>query len=61
MSQEEIAEAYIVCFLIIMIEMFAAPKLSNYTTALGTYNIKSFTYEINQHMHARAHARTYTQ
>ena len=52
-------------------EIYAAPKLSRYTTALGVYNIKSFTYEINQHMHiyicthihAQTHARvhTYTQ
>ena len=50
-------------------EIYAAPKLSKYMTALGAYNVKSFTYEINQHMHeytnthtrARAHTRTHTQ
>ena len=46
-------------------EIYAAPKLSKYMTALGAYNVKSFTYEINQHMHVRAlacaHARTYTR
>ena len=42
-------------------EIYAAPKLSKYTTALGAYNIKSFTYEINQHTRSRArtHARTH--
>ena len=27
-------------------EIYAVPKLSKYTTALGAYNIKPFTYEI---------------
>ena len=39
-------------------EIYVAPKLSKYTTALGAYNIKSFTYEINQHTRARAHTHT---
>ena len=39
-------------------EIYAAPKLSKYTTALGAYNIKSFTYEINQHTHSRARTHT---
>ena len=33
-------------------EIYAAPKLPKYTTALGADNIKSFTYEINQRAHA---------
>ena len=41
-------------------EIYAVPKLSKYMTALGAYNIKSFTYEINQHMHVRAHTHTQT-
>ena len=41
-------------------KIHAAPQLSKYTTALGAYNIKSFTYEINQHTYARARARTHT-
>ena len=45
----------------IIMEIYAAPKLSKYTKALGAYNIKSFTYEINQHMHARAHMHIHTQ
>ena len=36
-------------------EIYAAPKLSKYITALGAYNVKSFTYEINQHMHENTH------
>ena len=35
--------------IIIIMEIYAAPELMKYTTALGAYNIKSFTYEINQH------------
>ena len=31
-----------------------------YTTALGAYNIKSFTCEIKQHVRARAHTHTHT-
>ena len=46
-------------------EIYVAPNLSKYTTALGAYNIKSFTYELKQHthahIHARANARTHTQ
>ena len=43
-------------------EIDAAPKLSKYMTALGGNNVKSFTYEINQHMHvhAQTHPHTYT-
>ena len=41
-------------------EIYAAPKLSKYMTSIGAYNVKSFTYEINQHMHARAHTHTHT-
>ena len=46
-------DSYII--IIIIIEIDAAPKLSKYTTALGAYNVKSFTYEINQHMHEHTH------
>ena len=28
-------------------EIYAAPKLSKYMTALSAYNVKLFTYEIN--------------
>ena len=44
---------------IISMEIYAAPKLPRYTTALGAYNSKSFMYEINQrmYMHARMHTR----
>ena len=35
------------------------PKLSKYMTALGTYNVKSFTYEINQHTHKQAHSKKF--
>ena len=38
----------------------AAPKLSKYMTALGAYNVKSFTYEINQHTHEHTHIHTHT-
>ena len=27
-------------------EIYAAPKLSKYMTALGAYNVKSFTYKL---------------
>ena len=42
------------------LEIYAAPKLLKYTTALGTYNIRSFTYEINQHTHTHTHIHTHT-
>ena len=38
-------------------EIYDAPKLSTYTTAIGAYNSKSFTYGINQQTHTRARAR----
>ena len=41
-------------------EIYAAPKLSEYMTALGAYNVKSFIYEINQYTRARAHTHTHT-
>ena len=41
-------------------EIYAAPKLSKYMTALGAYNVKSFTYEISQHMHEHTHTRIHT-
>ena len=41
--------------LLLIMEIYAAPKLSKYMTALGGYNVKSFTYEINQHMHKHTH------
>ena len=42
-------------------EVYDAPKLSRYTTAMGAYNCKSSIYGIKQHTHtrARAHARTH--
>ena len=33
--------------------IYVSPKLSKNMTALGAYNIKLFTYEINQHTQAR--------
>ena len=39
----------------IIMESYAVPKLSKYMTALGAYNVKSFTYEINQHTHTSTH------
>ena len=30
-------------------EIYAAPKLLKYMTALGAYNVKSLTHEIDQH------------
>ena len=46
-------------------DIYAAPKLSKYMTALGTYNVKSFTYKLINtctstptHPHIRTH--TYT-
>ena len=42
------------------IKFYASPKLSRYTTALCTYNSKSFTYQINKRTHARTHAHTHT-
>ena len=44
--------------IIIIMEIYAAPKLSRYMTALGAYNVKSFTYEFNQHMHKHTHTHT---
>ena len=44
----------------LMMEIYAAPKLSKYVTALGVYNVKSFTYEINQDMHEHTHTHTRT-
>ena len=41
-------------------EIYAAPKMSKYMTALGAYNIKSFTHDINQHMHEHTHIHTHT-
>ena len=43
-------------------EIYAAPKLSKYMTALGAYNVKSFTYEINKDtltLATRARSHTY--
>ena len=45
---------------IIIMEIYAAPKLSKYMTALGAYSVKSFTYEINQHTHEHTHTHTHT-
>ena len=46
--------------IMIIMESYAAPKLSKYTTPQGTYDIKSFTYEINQHMHTDRQTDTHT-
>ena len=46
--------------MIITMEIYAAPKLSKYMAALSAYNIKSLTYEINQHTHAHAHTHRHT-
>ena len=50
----------VMMIMIIIMEIYAAPKLSKYMTALGAYNVKSFTYEINQHMHEYTHTRALT-
>ena len=50
----------IMIIIIIVMEIYAVPKLSKYMTALGTYNVKSFTHEINQHMREYTHAHTHT-
>ena len=47
--------------MVIIMEIYAAPILSKYTTALGAYNTKSFNCEMNQHTRARAHARTHAR
>ena len=41
--------------IIMTMEIYAGLKLLKYTTALGAYNIRSVTYEINQHTHAHTH------
>ena len=41
-------------------EIYAAPKLSKYMTALGANNVKSFTYEINPHTHTHIHTHKHT-
>ena len=41
-------------------EVYTAPKLSKHMTALGIYNVKSFTYELNQHMHEHTSPHTHT-
>ena len=41
-------------------EIYAAPKLSKYMTALGAYNVKPFTFDINQHMHEYTHTQVHT-
>ena len=40
--------------------VLAASKLSKYVTALSAYNVKSFTYEINQDMHEHTHTHKHT-
>ena len=39
-------------------EIYAAKKLSKYMTALGAYNVRSFTYKIKL-THARVHTYTH--
>ena len=46
--------------IIMIMEIYVAPKLSKYMTALGAYNVKSFTYEMNQHMHEHTHTHAHT-
>ena len=46
--------------LLIIMEIYAAPKLSKYMTAPGAYNVKSLIYEINQHMHEYTHTPTHS-
>ena len=41
-------------------EIYAVPKLSKYMTAQGAYNVKSFTYEINQHTHSHTHTHVHS-
>ena len=42
-------------------EIYAAPKLSKYMTALGAYNVKSFTYKlINTCTSTHTHSLTHT-
>ena len=45
----------------IMMEIYAALETGKVCDrTIGAYNIKSFTYQINEHTHARArHARTH--
>ena len=50
----------VLIIIIIIMEIDAAPTLSKYMTALGACNVKSFTYEINQHMREYTHTLTYT-
>ena len=45
--------------IIIVMEIYAAPKLSKYMTALNAYNDKSFTYKIN-YTHTHTHTHTHT-
>ena len=53
--------------MIIIMEIYAAPKLSKYMTALGAYNVKSFTYILINtctstptHPHTHTHTHTHT-
>ena len=47
--------------IIIIMEIYAAPKLSKYMTALGAYNVKSFTFKlINTCTSTPTHPHTYT-
>ena len=56
---------HIIIIIIIIMEIYAAPKLSKYMTALGTYNVKSFTNKLintctSTHTHPHTHTLTYT-
>ena len=58
-------EMHIIIIIIIIMEIYAAPKLSKYMTALGTYNVKSFTNKLintctSTHTHPHTHTLTYT-
>ena len=46
-------------------EIYAAPKLSKYMTALDAYNVKSLTYKLinpctSTHTHPHTHTHTHT-
>ena len=50
----------VIVMILTIMEIFDAPKLSRYTTALSAYNSKSFIFEINQSTHTHTHIHTHT-
>ena len=55
----------VMMIMIIIMEIYAAPKLSKYMTALGAYNVISFTYKLintctSTPTHPHIHTHTYT-